>query len=573
MKSEKTVDIRPFTRELYRGNKILFVIYLFTTIIDVVLNLSVAWFMQQVFDLIAGVDIGFSLFELILIALAMLSITALSTFLSYVSKPKFKARGIEQYKNYVFTELSKKNISAFSRENTALYLSSLTNDISIIENGYLISIFGLANCILLFVASLIMMLFYSPLLTLIAILSSILPLVVSILTGNKVAKATENISSVNEEYTSSIRDALSGFTVIKSFKAEAEMIKLFASDTKRIASAQSRKEKLSILIESLANIAGFVAQFGVFIFAGYLAISGKGLTSGVVVMFTQMMNYLIYPIQAIPSHLAERKSAKALLTKIAAALKDNVREEKSETPLTLNKEIRVENLSFSYGDNKAALSNISCVFEHGKKYAIVGASGSGKSTLLNVLMSSYRNYDGSVKYDGTELRSINSSDLYDVQSIIQQNVFIFNSTIRDNITMFKRFDEADVQNAIELSGLSALIEEKGIDYLCGENGNKLSGGEKQRISIARSLLKRSQVLLVDEATASLDSETSAQISSSILAIEGITVIEIRHDLDASILQKYDSILTLKNGQLIENGTFDELIDKKGYFYSLFTVSQ
>ena len=208
-----------------------------------------------------------------------------------------------------------------------------------------------------------------------------------------------------------------------------------------------------------------------------------------------------------------------------------------------------------------------------KIIGLTGASGSGKSTLLNLLLASYQNYDGTILYDDTELREISSNNLYEIESIIQQNVFVFNATIKDNITMFRDFSEEQVGEAIRLSGLSALIEEKGADYLCGENGSGLSGGEKQRISIARSLLKKSQVLLVDEATASLDAETAYQVSSAILALKDVTSIVVTHSLDEGLLKQYDGIITLKNGSIVETGTFDELLAKKGYFYSLYTVSQ
>ena len=130
-----------------------------------------------------------------------------------------------------------------------------------------------------------------------------------------------------------------------------------------------------------------------------------------------------------------------------------------------------------------------------------------------------------------------------------------------------------LERAIELAGLSELIQERGENYLCGENGSGLSGGEKQRISIARSLLKKSQVLLVDEATAALDAETAYQVSSAILGLGGVTRIVVTHSLDEGLLKQYDGIITLKNGSVIEMGTFDELLSKKGYFYSLFTISQ
>ena len=203
----------------------------------------------------------------------------------------------------------------------------------------------------------------------------------------------------------------------------------------------------------------------------------------------------------------------------------------------------------------------------------MGASGSGKSTILNLLMASHNNYTGEINYDGIELRKISGESLYKLVSIIQQNVFVFNNSIRDNITMFHDFPAQEVSRAIQLSGVSGLIQERGEAYLCGENGSGLSGGEKQRISIARSLLRKSPVLLVDEATAALDAETAFHVSDSILDLEGLTRIVVTHTLDAPLMKRYDRILALKNGSLVEEGTFDELMEKKGYFYSLFTVSQ
>ena len=139
--------------------------------------------------------------------------------------------------------------------------------------------------------------------------------------------------------------------------------------------------------------------------------------------------------------------------------------------------------------------------------------------------------------------------------------------------MFSDFPKEEVDRAIQLSGLSGLIAERGEDYLCGENGSGLSGGEKQRISIARSLLKKSQVLLVDEATAALDAQTAFQVSNAILNLDGLTRIVVTHSLDEKLLGQYDCVLTLKNGSIAEAGSFDELMEKKGYFYSLYTVSQ
>lgn len=569
----KNPDIRPFIKQFYKGNAVYFLFALCETLLGAIGALFLSWLIQQLIDLIGGYDTGLALGQLTIVTLILIAGIAAANLISYHSKPKFIIRGISQYKEYVFRELTKKNISAFSGENSSAYISALTNDIQAIEQGYLWNLFSVLDSLLTFVGAMAMMIWYSPLLTLIAIGLSLLPLVASILTGNKVAEEEKKVSDRNEAYTSALKDSLGGFSVVKSFQAEAQMIRIFQANVKELAKAQCGKYKMRILVQMFGSVAGVTAQIGVFLFGAYLALSGKGITAGTTMIFVQLMNYVLSPIGTIPTCIAERKAAKALVTKIAGALNTNVREETETEHKKLKCGITVKDLTFGYEPEKQVLKNINCSFELGKKYAIVGASGSGKSTLLNLLMASYMNYSGMICYDETELREISSSNLYEIESIIQQNVFVFNAAIRDNITMFRDFPEEQINEAIRLSGLSALIEEKGADYLCGENGSGLSGGEKQRVSIARSLLKKSQVLLVDEATASLDTETAYQVSSAILELEDVTGIVITHALDEGLLKQYDGIFTLKNGSIVETGTFDELIAEKGYFYSLFMIAQ
>lgn len=568
-----TIDIKQYTKQFYKGNKMSFALAMVEPVLQTVGMLMVSWLLQQITDLISGVDTGYNLLQMGLVAAFGMVIMVVTYSMAYHFKPKFITKGMAQYKEYVFGELTKKNISAFSGENTSTYVSALTNDLQTIEQGYLVNTFSIFENALIFVGALALMFWYNPMLTIVAILLSLLPVVASILTGEKVAVAETQVSNQNENYTASLRDSLGGFSVIKSFKAEAQMIRIFKENIKALAKAQCRKHKMTILVEMLGMFAGFTAQIGVFLFAAYLALTGKGVTAGTTIAFVQLMNYVISPIGTLPTCFAQRNAAKALVEKMATALSANVREEAEDEHMALTKAITLKGLHFAYEPEKPVLKGINYTFELGKKYAIVGGSGSGKSTILNLLMASYTNYEGAITYDETELRDINSSNLYEMESIIQQNVFVFNATIRDNITMFREFPEEQIQDAIRLSGLSALIEKKGEGFLCGENGCGLSGGEKQRISIARSLLKKSQVLLVDEATAALDAETAHQVSSAILGLEGITSIVVTHALDENLLKQYDGILTLKNGIIVEEGTFEELIEEKGYFYSLFTVSQ
>ena len=572
MKTTKQLR-KQFTRQFYKGNGIYLFLAMLQTITVVIANLFIAWLMQQLVDTATGATSDFTLKQIGIISIPGIGLWILAAVLDYYSMPKFYAKAMSQYKNFVFTELSKKSISAFSGENTAIYLSALSNDANDIESGYLANIFPLICDVLLFIGALAMMIWYSPILTLVAIAVSFLPILASILSGNRMAEAETAVSKKNETLTATLKDSLSGFSVIKSFRAEKAICEQFAQNVKAVASAKCHRDRVAVILYSMGNFTGILAQFGVFFVGAWLTVTGRGASAGIVMSFVQMMNYIINPISRVPYILAKRKAAFALIDKLARALNNNVRDEGAHIPLTLSDGIHMDNVTFSYDGEKEALSHVTTTFEAGKSYAIVGGSGSGKSTLLNLLMASYSNYEGTIHFDDNELRNISSASLYELVSLIQQNVFVFNNSVRDNVTMFHPFDDNAVNQALALSGLSEFIARRGEDALCGENGCNLSGGEKQRISIARSLLRKSPVLLMDEATAALDTQTAFRVIGSILDLKGLTRIVVTHALDETILKRYDKILAMKAGHLVESGTFEELMEKKGYFYSLFTVSQ
>lgn len=570
---KKQQSIRPFTRQFYRGNGIRLVLIVLQSILMSAASLLLSWLLQLTIDLATGMDVGFTFRQLVMMGIGSLVLFVVIFGIAYISQPRFVAKGMAQYKEYVFDKLCRKGIAAFSGENTALYISALSNDAASIQNNYLTNIYVILESGLTFVGALAMMFYYSPLLTGISIGLSLLPLLASILTGGIMAKAEKDLSDKNESFMTTLKDCLSGFTVIKSFRAEKQMGRIFAGKIKQVAAAQSFRIKMQILVELLSSMAGVMVQFGVMLIGAWLALTGTGLSAGAVLIFVQLLNYVLSPIGKIPQAIAGIRSSRALIRKIADALDDNVRQDGAVEKRELETGITLQNVSFAYEPEKPVLQNVDFTFERGKSYAVVGASGSGKSTLLNLLMASHSHYSGEIRYDDVELKTIRGESLYEMVSLVQQNVFVFNASIRDNITMFAPFSKEEVDRAIALSGLSALIAERGEDYLCGENGSGLSGGEKQRISIARSMLKQSRVLLVDEATAALDAQTAFQVSNAILDLEDMTRIVVTHALDENLLKRYDCVLTMKNGQIAEAGSFEELMEQRGYFYSLYTVSQ
>ena len=562
-----------FTRQFFKGNYFYFSLGLAYSVFLVITQLYMAWLMQILTDTATGTESQYNFLQIVNLAVVGLVLFLLTASLRYVSLPRFLSRAMRQYKDYVFDQLSQKSISAFSGENTSLYLSALSNDANTIESGYLNRILDLVIQTMQFFGALTLMFWYSPTLTGISIAAALVPVVASLLAGNRMAVAEETVASHNETFMSTLKDSLSGFSVIKAFRAETVVCRKFSENVKSVADAKCRRDKIMTVIGAMGECAGIIAQFGVFFAGAWLAISGRGASAGMIIAFVQMMNYVLNPISVVPSILAQRKAAFALIDKLALALSENVRDEGEHIPQVLAEGIDLDNVSFSYDGEKKALENVTTRFDAGKSYAIVGGSGSGKSTILNLLMAGYSNYDGTIRFDGKELRNISSESLYELVSLIQQNVFVFNNSVRDNVTMFHGFDDKEVEQALTLSGLNDFITRRGADALCGENGCNLSGGEKQRISIARSLLRKSPVLLMDEATAALDAQTAYRVISSILDLKGLTRIVVTHSLDENILQRYDQILAMKAGHIVEAGTYEELMEKKGYFYSLYTVSQ
>ena len=564
---------RPFVKELFRDNKFNLVMTVLAAFLCAVSNLVISWTIKGISDLISG-DTDLTFGTMLLAALVGFVLLLIAWVLDCVFLSRFRAQAMRQYRKYAFDRLLEKGIQAFSGENSARYLSALSNDANTIEQDYIRMLQNTIQVSVTFVGALGLMLWYSPLLTLIAIGFSLLPILVSVVLGNKAAVAEKNVSDKKERYTGMLKDVLSGFAVIKSFKAEKNISSLHDESNNSVADAANNREKVKLHVSYASGLASGVLQFGVFFVAAALALSGKGgITAGTAIVFVQLLNYVIAPIQVFPTFYAGKKSAYGLIDKLAEALSKNVPDEGEHIAPRLTEGIRIHDLAFAYEEDKPVLEDVDMDLRAGGCYALVGGSGSGKSTILNLLMASYRDYQGQILYDGKELKGISASSLYDLVSIIQQNVFVFNSTIRNNITMFSDFPEEEIDRAVQLSGLSKLIEEKGADYLCGENGSGLSGGERQRISIARALLRKTPVLFVDEATASLDAETSFEVLDAILKLDGYTRVIVTHDLDENILRRCTGLFALKNGAVSEEGVFDDLMAQKGYFYSLYTVSQ
>lgn len=555
-------------KQIYYKNKINFAYLFLSSIVEAGVLIAVSLLLEKIMNVAYSKDLN-ELIKQGILTLILLGIIVLCYLFLLHIKPKYKKRAMMQYKNNIYNNILSKSIQSFNKNDTSTYISAFTNDVNYIEENYIFSVFKLLTKLLTFAVTLIIMFIYNPLLSGVAIGLALLPLISALLVGGKLAIHEKSISDENAGFIHFIKDNFIGFSTIKVFKSEYRMKELFKRNNEKLESIKSKKIRTTVLLDFLQTFTSLLAQFGVFFLGAYLSITTESMTPSVIILFVQLMNYIIDPLVQVPTIISTRNACLPLFDKIVSMTKEEDITGKKE--VEFNEFIKLENVSFAY-DEKKVLNNISYTFEKNKSYAIVGTSGGGKSTLLNLLLGKYSNYEGNINYDKQELRDISIDSLYNISSSVEQNVFVFDDTIINNITMYSSFEQELIDQVLVESGLKQLILQKGEDYKCGENGSSLSGGEKQRISIARALLKNSQIILMDEATSALDNETSNVIINNVLDIKNTTKIVITHRLDENTLRKYDQILVIKNGQLVENGTFDELINKNGLFNNLYNIS-
>ena len=413
---------RPFVKELFRKNKFNLVMTVAAAFLAAASELVISWTLKGISDLISG-DTAIRFRTLLLVAVVGFALMLIAWALDRTFLSAFRARALRQYRAYAFDRLLGKGIQAFSGENSSLYLSALSNDVNTIEQDYVRMLQNTIQVGITFVGALGLMLWYSPLLTLIAIGFSLLPIVVSIVLGDGAAKAEKQVSDRKESYTGMLKDVLSGFAVIKSFKAEKNIGRIHDESNDSVAEASKTREKVKLHVSYASGLAGGALQFGVFFVAAALALSGRGgITAGTAIVFVQLLNYVLAPIQVFPTFYAGKKSAYGLMDKLAQALDKNVPDEGEAIPPRLTKGIELRDLSFAYEADKPVLRDVDMELKAGGCYALVGGSGSGKSTILNLLMASSENYSGEILYDGRELKAVSASSLYDLVSIIQQSV-------------------------------------------------------------------------------------------------------------------------------------------------------
>ena len=509
---------------------------------------------------------------IIALSIGLIITMFLAEYIDGLVMSKYIKNTVNYLRTDIFYKIIDKDIKDFSLDNSGKYISILYNDIKIIEDNFLNNIFQVIASILSFSISIAVLFYISPVVVIFIVFFGVLGFIIPNALSKKLVIAKNDYSTNLEEITSVTKDLFSGFEVIKGFNISKKINQVFKYNSNNVETSKRKYSIIEAIIRGFSISFSVTIYLGVHILGGYLMYHNR-ITVGTAIIIIQLSTHIVGPVKTSISLINQIKSVSLIAKKIEDILKSSSEDIEENNLENFNNCIEINNLSFSYNEERKALDNINLVFEKNKKYAIVGESGCGKSTLIKLLMRYYNDYEGNIKIDDNDLRYIYSSDLYKHMSMIQQNVFMFDDTIKENIKLFANYSDEKVIKACKRSGIYNLIERlpNGIDSLVGENGSKLSGGEKQRIAIARSLINDTQILILDESTSALDNETAYNLESSLLELDDLTLIVVTHKLIKNILLNYDEIIVMRDGKIVEKGSFEDLINLKGYFYSLYYI--
>lgn len=380
---------------------------------------------------------------------------------------------------------------------------------------------------------------------------------------------------LNAEVTGRLTETLNGVRVIKGFGAEEQEIKTFETGVEELYQNVKKTLTATALVTSSATflLAG-IASTGILGIGGYYIIQGS-MTAGELFAFIGLLALMIAPIvqmSNIGSQITEAFAGLDRTEEIMLTASEEDDETRTEELGKIHGDIKFDDVSFAYEEDDDVVKNISFDAPAGSVIALVGSSGSGKSTIAGLAATFLNPREGKVTVDGTDLSKIKLASFRRQLGVVLQDDFLFEGTIRENI-LFPRpnASEEQLQGAVKAAYVNEFTDrfEKGLDTVIGERGVKLSGGQRQRLAIARAILADPRVLILDEATSNLDTESEALIQSSLAELmKGRTTLVIAHRL--STIKKADQILVIEQGEIVERGNHDELITKEGRYYQLYT---
>ena len=559
-------------KQLIKNHQKAFYAFMIFNILVPLSNIAFAYSIKGIID--SGMSKNKEdLTQAILVGAGVIFIYAGLNFISFQLRNKLVRKIMSGYKNKVFQSILDRDYREFSKETSGKFISILTENMKKIEQDYLHQYFNISKNLSLMIFSLIAMFIGNWFLTLLVIIVSSIAMLISGFIGKKSAFMQNRAMIVEQTYLAKIKDIIAGFLVIKSFNVKEAIYQDYSYVSENLEEIYFTKGKFDVLSNVISQLSGMIVFLVAFGGGMYLVFNGY-TSIGSVTAIVQLVNFVVMPVNEVGMGITKFREGQITLE--AFEVQDVPEFQTGKTKEYFNEVITFSNVDFSYPNTEGKIFNhLSLKIQKGEKIAIVGRSGSGKSTLLNLLLHFYEVTSGHILIDNQDLQDISIESLYNLMTVVQQDVYIFDDTLKANITLNQSFTEYDIKQAVQQSGLESYVleNELGLQVLCGENGSNLSGGQKQRLSIARALIRKTPILLLDEATSSLDNQVTTEIENSILKIQDLTALVVTHKLNELILKKYDRILFMKDGGIVEDGSFDELMDRKGEFYKMFKFSE
>lgn len=468
--------------------------------------------------------------------------------LTSLTKGWYRKNANLSMKRFYVKRVFKKNISEFQRENTANYLSKLANDCNTLDVNFIDGVYAIGSGIANFAVGMWIIANVNPWMILLSVAVTGINVLISILMNKPVGRAYKERSDMFDGYTSYIKEILSAFHIVKSNNLVDKVKNDYYEKSKAIQQKGYLIERMLSFIFASQNFLMNTSLYIVICTLGYLAIQGKITVAGILIV-SEGMRRMAWPLMMLSEAFPKVFSSKELSKKIGDSLKNlDTHKETKDLP-QFKDEIEFKDVSFYYDDedDKPILEDVNITIKKNGKYLIIGPSGGGKSTLLKLLRKYFNAKEGEIFIDGIPLRNVKKDDYYSMIANVEQQVFIFEDTLLNNITLYKSYTEEEITKAIHVSGLSEFVRSlpNGLQTKLYDNGKNISGGERSRIVIARAMLARASILFLDEAFASLDMERAKEIEKTILSLKDITVINVSHVIFKETKGQYDGVFHVK----------------------------
>ncbi len=471
-------------------------------------------------------------------------------------------------------KLLKLPISFFDNNKSGALVSRVMTDVEGVRNLVGTGLVQLVGGTITAILSLILLINISPLMTLFTLIPLGIFAFIALKAFGKIRPIFRDRGKLNAEVTGRLTETLNGVRVIKGFNAEEQENKIFESGVEKLFLNVKKSLTATALITSTSALLIGIASAGVMGIGGYF-IMGNTLTTGELISFTLLLGFMVAPIVQMSNIGSQLTEAMAGLDRTQELMMMKEEENPEIRTIILDEikgDIEFENVSFSYEENKEVLHDISFSAPAGSVTALVGSSGSGKSTIAGLAATFLNPASGKITLDGNDLSHVSLKSYRSQLGVVLQDDFLYEGTIRENI-LFPRPNATEEQLLAAVKG--AYVNEftdrfdEGLETVIGERGVKLSGGQRQRISIARALLADPKIIILDEATSNLDTESESFIQKSLQELmKDRTTFVIAHRL--STIQKADQILVIEEGNIVERGKHEELIASKGRYWELFT---